>query len=104
MERIFKPPSNILKNFHGKSLNHITKLPYLSYGDQYQEIFREKSSQFEIMYIVLPKIRPIKIEMMKRSKTEDLSLRLSTAPRQQTNIPKKTTHKNNMEGLNVENI
>jgi hypothetical protein len=56
------------------------------------------------MYIVLPKIRPIKIEMMKRSKTEDLSLRLSTAPRQQTNIPKKTTHKNNMEGLNVENI
>jgi hypothetical protein len=80
----------------------MTRSPYLSYGDQYHVIFLEKSAQLDIMYIVRPSINPTKIDIMNKSKTEDLSFLVSIAPLQQTYIPNATTHRKSTAGLNVE--
>lgn len=54
--------------------------------------------------MILPAMRPKKIEIMKRSNTEDLSFLVSIAPLQQTYIPNITTQMKRTAGLNVEKI
>jgi hypothetical protein len=89
-ESITIPPSHILKNLQGRSLNIYITSPYFSYGDQYH-MYPVKSPIFDIMYptLLIPMERSR--EIVYTSKMEDLSFPVSIHPLQNMYIPDMNT-------------